>query len=62
MIGKVKLPNEKLSGIKMGGGIRDIMDLANRLEKEGKRIYHLEIGRPDFRFAEGREEGRHQGD
>ena len=48
MIGKVKLPNEKLSGIKMGGGIRDIMDLANRLEKEGKRIYHLEIGRPDF--------------
>ena len=48
MIGKVKLPNEKLAAIKMGGGIRDVMDLATRLEKDGKTIYHLEIGRPDF--------------
>lgn len=48
MIGKVKLPNEKLEAIKMGGGIRDVVDLATRLEKGGKTIYHLEIGRPDF--------------
>ena len=48
MIGKVKLPNEKLAAIKMGGGIRDVMDLATKLEKQGKTIYHLEIGRPDF--------------
>ena len=48
MIEKVKLPNEKLQAIKMGGGIRDVMDLATRLEKGGKTIYHLEIGRPDF--------------
>ena len=48
MIEKVKLPNEKLAAIKMGGGIRDVMDLATRLEKSGKTIYHLEIGRPDF--------------
>lgn len=48
MIEKVKLPNEKLKAIKMGGGIRDVVDLATRLEKEGKTIYHLEIGRPDF--------------
>lgn len=48
MIKKIKLPNEKLSAIKMGGGIRDVMDLATRLEKDGKTIYHLEIGRPDF--------------
>lgn len=48
MITKVKLPNDKLRGIKMGGGIRDIVDLSTRLEKQGKKIYHLEIGRPDF--------------
>lgn len=48
MINKVKLPNEKLEAIKMGGGIRDVMDLATRLEKEGRTIYHMEIGRPDF--------------
>lgn len=48
MINKVKLPNEKLQAIKMGGGIRDVVDLATRLEKEGRTIYHMEIGRPDF--------------
>lgn len=48
MLEKIKLPNEKLAAIKMGGGIRDVMDLAVRLEKEGKTVYHLEIGRPDF--------------
>ncbi|MDR1482651.1 MAG: pyridoxal phosphate-dependent aminotransferase [Synergistaceae bacterium] len=48
MITKVKLPNEKLRGIKMGGGIRDVLDLATKVEKSGKTIYHLEIGRPDF--------------
>lgn len=48
MISKVQLPNEKLRGIKMGGGIRDVVDLATRLEKQGRTIYHLEIGRPDF--------------
>ncbi|MDR3353521.1 MAG: pyridoxal phosphate-dependent aminotransferase [Synergistaceae bacterium] len=48
MIKKVKLPNEKLSGIKMGGGIRDVLDLATKIEKSGRTIYHLEIGRPDF--------------
>ena len=48
MIDKVKLPNEKLRAIKMGGGIRDVADLAARLESAGRTIYHLEIGRPDF--------------
>ncbi|MDR3321244.1 MAG: pyridoxal phosphate-dependent aminotransferase [Synergistaceae bacterium] len=48
MITRVKLPNEKLQAIKMGGGIRDVVDLADRLEKSGRTIYHLEIGRPDF--------------
>ncbi len=45
---KIKLPNDKFAAVKMGGGIRDIVDLANRLEKSGRKVYHLEIGRPDF--------------
>lgn len=45
---KIKLPNRRLAEIKLGGGIRDVVDLANRRESEGKKVYHLEIGRPDF--------------
>ena len=48
MMEKIKLPNDKFAAVKMGGGIRDIVDLANRLEKSGRKVYHLEIGRPDF--------------
>ena len=29
-------------------GIRTVFDMAKKLEKEGKTIIHLEIGRPDF--------------
>jgi aspartate aminotransferase/aminotransferase len=45
---KIKLPNKRFSGIKLGGGIRDIVDLADKLEASGRKVYHLEIGRPDF--------------
>jgi aspartate aminotransferase/aminotransferase len=45
---KIKLPNKKFAGIKLGGGIRDIVDLADKLEASGRKVYHLEIGRPDF--------------
>ena len=45
---RIRLPNEKFKNVKMGGGIRDIVDLANKLAKEGREIYHLEIGSPDF--------------
>jgi aspartate aminotransferase/aminotransferase len=45
---KIKLPNKRFAAIKLGGGIRDIVDLADKLEAAGRKIYHLEIGRPDF--------------
>ena len=45
---KIKLPNKRFASIKLGGGIRDIVDLANRIEAGGKKVFHLEIGRPDF--------------
>jgi aspartate aminotransferase/aminotransferase len=45
---KIKLPNKRFASIKLGGGIRDIVDMANRIEAGGKKVFHLEIGRPDF--------------
>ena len=30
------------------GGIREILNKAGALERSGKRIIHLEIGRPDY--------------
>jgi len=32
----------------MSGGIREILGRADELEKQGKSIIHMEIGRPDF--------------
>jgi aspartate/methionine/tyrosine aminotransferase len=32
--------------------IRVMFDAANKLEKQGKKIIHLEIGRPDFNTPE----------
>ena len=45
---RVQVPNERFKNVKIGGGIRDIVDLANKLAAEGREIYHLEIGSPDF--------------
>lgn len=41
-------PVSRMSQIPMAGGIREILARANELETEGKRIFHMEIGRPDF--------------
>jgi aspartate aminotransferase/aminotransferase len=45
---KIKLPNDRFKSYPMSGGIRDIVNMADKLEASGKKIYHLEIGRPDF--------------
>ncbi|MEG1642344.1 MAG: pyridoxal phosphate-dependent aminotransferase [Synergistaceae bacterium] len=45
---RIKFPNTRMSSIKMSGGIREILSRADQLEKEGKSIIHMEIGRPDF--------------
>lgn len=39
--------NERLKDIKFGG-LYEIFSQANALEESGKRIIHMEIGRPDF--------------
>lgn len=43
----MELPTEKLKKITRTG-IRKIFDRANEYEREGRRIIHMEIGRPDF--------------
>jgi aspartate aminotransferase/aminotransferase len=43
-----KLPNGKMKNIMYGGGIREILALADELQCSGRDIIHMEIGRPDF--------------
>lgn len=44
----MEFPNSRMSSIQMSGGIREILGRADELEKQGKSIIHMEIGRPDF--------------
>ena len=41
-------PNERMKRVKMSGGIREILSKAEQMEREGRSIIHMEIGRPDF--------------
>ncbi len=43
----MRLPTEKMKKIERAG-IRKIVEKAQAYEKEGRKIYHMEIGRPDF--------------
>ena len=38
----------RISQCSFGGGIRDIADACNKLEKKGMKTFHFEIGEPDF--------------
>ncbi|MBS3814049.1 pyridoxal phosphate-dependent aminotransferase [Candidatus Bipolaricaulota bacterium] len=40
-------PAKRLNGVSFSG-IRDVFERVNRLEREGRDIVHMEIGRPDF--------------
>ena len=41
-------PNERMKRVKMSGGIREILSKAEQMERDGRSIIHMEIGRPDF--------------
>ncbi|QVL35909.1 pyridoxal phosphate-dependent aminotransferase [Aminirod propionatiphilus] len=41
-------PNSRMAGVPLAGGIREILGLAEELERQGRSIVHMEIGRPDF--------------
>ncbi len=42
------LPNFRMKDALQVGGIREIVTRAEGLERQGKKIVHLEIGRPDY--------------
>ena len=46
MTTKVKFPNSRMASISMSGGIREILTRAEEMEREGRSIIHMEIGRP----------------
>ena len=50
-----RLPSSRMKDAMGGGGIREILTKAEALEREGRKIIHLEIGRPDYdsRLREG---------
>lgn len=48
MTTRVSFPNSRMASIKMSGGIREILTRAEQMEREGRSIIHMEIGRPDF--------------
>ena len=43
-----KLPVERMNNVNFGGGIREILALADEMERSGRSVLHLELGRPDF--------------
>ena len=42
------LPVERMKNTSFSGGIREILALADEMERAGRSVIHLEIGRPDF--------------
>ncbi|MDR1966976.1 MAG: pyridoxal phosphate-dependent aminotransferase [Synergistaceae bacterium] len=42
------LPCEKMKDTNFGGGIREILAQADEMQKSGRSVIHMEIGRPDF--------------
>jgi aspartate aminotransferase/aminotransferase len=47
------LLSEKMQKMDYCGGIREILAQADAMEMDGRRVIHLEIGRPDFDSPEG---------
>lgn len=45
---RICFPNSRMSSIPLRGGIREILSRSNELEREGRSVIHMEIGRPDF--------------
>jgi aspartate aminotransferase/aminotransferase len=43
-----RLPSKNMKDIVYGGGIREMLSRAEELQRAGRDILHLEIGRPDF--------------
>lgn len=44
----MKQINERMKTMDMSGGLYDIFEKALKLQKEGRSVIHMEIGKPDF--------------
>jgi len=49
---KVHFPNSRMRSVPFEGGIMEILSRAMELERQGRSIIHMEIGRPDFNSPE----------
>lgn len=54
---QIRFPNARMSSIPLAGGIREILSRADELERQGRSVIHMEIGRPDFDSPECAKEG-----
>lgn len=45
---RISFPNSRMATIPLKGGIREILSRSNELERQGRSVIHMEIGRPDF--------------
>ncbi|HAS91027.1 MAG TPA: hypothetical protein DCS12_01825 [Clostridiales bacterium] len=44
----MKVVNERLKRMELSGGLYEIFQKALEMESQGRKIYHMEIGKPDF--------------
>lgn len=44
----MKVVNERMKNIEMSGGLYEIFQKSLKMESQGRKIYHMEIGKPDF--------------
>ena len=44
----MKVINESMKNIEMSGGLYEIFQKSLKMEQQGRKIYHMEIGKPDF--------------
>jgi len=44
----LKVVNERMKNIEMSGGLYEIFQKSLKMEQQGRKIYHMEIGKPDF--------------
>jgi len=49
---KIHFPNSRMRSVPFEGGIMEILSRALELERQGRSIIHMEIGRPDFNSPE----------
>ena len=53
-----RLPVERMKDVNFGEGIREIAALADAMQRDGRDVIHLELGRPDLDSPECAKSGQ----